>query len=154
PVEAIEPAASASDADEMAITLTTGERVSTDAVVLAIGGMVSGGVIYDPPEQRAGPQYADAGGEAFRLSVALPDVGIQAQGRHLDIVGSMHGPPLEATAWPRDDDPGFLEAVGVRAEGIALSPRIFADGDVVAAKPRTVLQAACHGSHTGAAAAR
>jgi glycerol-3-phosphate dehydrogenase subunit B len=85
--------------------------------------------------------------------VAIPGVAIQAQGQHLDLVGSLHGPALDATAWPRDADPGFLEAVGARCDGLALGPRIFAAGDVVADKPRTILQAAFHGIHAGAAAA-
>lgn len=146
-VTAIEPGA------ETTVTLADGDRVTADAVVVAIGGLASGGVIYDPPEYRAGPQYPDAGGQAFRLSVALGGVAIQAGGRHLDVVGSLHGPPLEATAWPRDVDPGFLEAVGVRTVGLEIAPRVFAAGDVVADKPRTILQAAFHGIHAGAAAA-
>ncbi len=64
-------------------------------------------------------------------------------------------------AWPSDADPGLLESVGLRADGPAvvlhedadIHGRLLAAGDVVADRPRTVLQAAFDGIRAGAEAA-
>jgi len=142
--------------DEIHLTLENGEEVVTDRVVLAVGGVAAGGVVYDAPEQHAGTDIPERGGPPWRLSVDLA-APMQAHGRVLDVVGSIHGPPLDQVAWPVDADPGFLEAVGVRCDGLAVlganGGRIVAAGDVVADKPRTVLQAVFSGVRAGAAAA-
>jgi glycerol-3-phosphate dehydrogenase subunit B len=154
----VERIASAKDERDGALVLhiEDGDSVSTDSVVLALGGVAAGGVIYDPPEQHAGQDAPPAGGRPWRLSLDM-EATLQAQGVVLDTVGSMHGPSLDQVAWPTDADPGFLESVGVRCEGLevagAVSARIFAAGDVVADKPRTVLQAVFSGIRAGAAAA-
>jgi glycerol-3-phosphate dehydrogenase subunit B len=127
-------------------------QVEVDAVVLAIGGLVGGGIIYDPPEDRAGRDMARAGGVPFQLSLRAP-LTLQAMGKRLDVVGSMLGPALDAVAWPVDADPGYLEAVGVASQGAVAAPGLFAAGDCVADQPRTVLQAAYSGIVAGAAAA-
>jgi glycerol-3-phosphate dehydrogenase subunit B len=116
-------------------------------VVLAIGGIVAGGVIYAPP---------DAAGSArgripFELSV---DAGVTLSpggpGR-MDIVASTHGPELDVSAWPAGDRPGALETVGVRCEDGRAGEGILAAGDVVAGRPRTVLEAVASGLAAGVA---
>ncbi len=144
--------------DELRVRLDNGDDVITDGVVLALGGVVAGGVVYDPPERHAGQDLPERGGAPWRLSLACP-AELQAHGRVLDVVGSIHGPPLDEVAWPIDADPGFLEAVGVRCEGVSLTsdgavqPRLLAAGDVMADRPRTVLQAVFSGIRAGAAVA-
>jgi glycerol-3-phosphate dehydrogenase subunit B len=76
-----------------------------------------------------------------------------AQNRSIDIVGSMHGPPLDEIAWPIDADPGYLEAVGIACEGVEAGPGLYAAGDAIADRPRTLLQAVYSGALAGAAAA-
>ncbi len=137
---------------ELRVTVDEDEHRLTDAVVLAIGGLAAGGVVYDPPEQSAGQDLPLAGRAPFRLSVDAP-VRLQAQRQPIDVVGSIHGPALDEVAWPVDADPGLLEAVGVACEGLEAAPQIFAAGDVVADKPRTLLQAVYSGVLAGAAAA-
>ena len=137
-----------------------GEPLLVDAVVLALGGVVGGGVVYDPPEQRAGADMPAAGGRPFRISLEL-EVPMQGAGRPLDVVSSVHGPALDDVAWPRDADPGLLESVGVACDGFEVSRRrgrhlplrLFAAGDVVADMPRTILQAVFSGIRAGALAA-
>lgn len=141
------------DGTELLVELDHGERVVTDAVVLAIGGLVAGGIVYDPPERDASTGLAPTGRAPFRLSMDVPDAVLQARGRPLRVVGSMQGPSLDESAWPIDADPGLLEAVGVRCDNLTLGPQIYAAGDVVADKPRTVLQAVYLGLLAGAAAA-
>lgn len=144
--------------DELRLTLENGDGATTDGVVLALGGVVAGGVVYDPPEHHAGQDMPERGAAPWRLSLTCP-AEMQALGRVLDVVGSIHGPALDEVAWPIDADPGFLEAVGVRCEGLALVsdgavlPRLLAAGDVMADRPRTVLQAAFSGIRAGASVA-
>ena len=154
-VDRIEPG------DEIKLLLENGDVVISDSVVLALGGVAAGGVIYEAPEQSAGVDMPERGGAPWRLSLdigtrANGQIGphqMQAHGRVLDVVGSIHGPPLDEVAWPVDADPGFLEAVGVRCDGLRISSGLLAAGDVIADKPRTVLQAAYSGIRAGAVAA-
>ena len=137
---------------ELRVTVDDDEHRLTDAVVLAIGGLAAGGVVYDPPEQSAGQDLPLAGRAPFRLSLDAP-VRLQARRRSIDVGSSIHGPALDEVAWPVDADPGLLEAVGVACDGPEAAPQIYAAGDVVADKPRTVLQAVYGGVLAGAAAA-
>jgi glycerol-3-phosphate dehydrogenase subunit B len=129
-----------------------GDGLATDAVVLAIGGLVAGGIGYHPAEQDAGRGIAHSARTPFRASVDAA-VKLAAQGRTLDVGGSMHGPALDALAWPTDADPGLLEAVGILCDGTLAAPDVFAAGDAVADRPRTLLQAAYSGIRAGANAA-
>lgn len=140
------------ESPEVTVHLATGEAIVADAVVLAVGGVAAGGVIYDPPEQFAGQDMPMAGGRAFRLSLELP-VALASANRPLDVVSSIHGPPLDEIAWPVDADPSLLESVGVASDGLLAADRVFAAGDVMADKPRTLLQAAFSGIRAGTAAA-
>jgi glycerol-3-phosphate dehydrogenase subunit B len=138
---------------ELATVLADGEeRAVSESVVLALGGLVSGGVRYDPPSQHAGTDIAAEGAAPFRLSLAVP-LPLQALGHRIDVVGSMHGPAIDQLAWPIDADPGLLEAVGIAGEGLAALPGVYAAGDVLADRPRTLLQAVYSGLVAGAAAA-
>lgn len=136
---------------EYELSFEDGAPVQTDAVVLAVGGLAAGGIVYEAPEQRAGQDWAKAGGVPFRLSLAAR-VDLQAHGRRLDVVSSMHGPPLDEVAWPTDADPGYLEAIGIACDGVVAGKGLFAAGDVMADRPRTLLQAVFSGILAGAAA--
>lgn len=129
--------------------------VTADAAVLAIGGLIGGGVIYAPPEHAAGADLPPGGRVPFELSARAPVVLSLGGSTRMEIVASMHGPELDRAAWPRDGRPGALETVGVRwddARSARASEGIFAAGDVVAGRPRTLLEAAAAGILAGAAA--
>jgi glycerol-3-phosphate dehydrogenase subunit B len=132
--------------------LEDGSQLSAHALVLALGGVAAGGVVYQPPEQEAGQDMPSAGRVPFRLSLDAP-VMLQAHGQRIDVVSSMFGPTLDELAWPEDADPGLLEAIGVACEGTCAAPGVFAAGDVVADRPRTMLQAVHSGVRAGEAAA-
>ncbi|HHH27619.1 MAG TPA: hypothetical protein ENK57_04610 [Polyangiaceae bacterium] len=146
--------------DELVVSLDDDEEVVADAVVVACGGLAAGGVIYEPPEHRAGMDMPEAGAAPWRLSIDAP-LQMQGHGRRLDVVGSVHGPALDHVGWPTDADPGLLESVGIRTAGTAavllesagFEARLLAAGDVVADRPRTMLQAAFDGIRAGADAA-
>ncbi|HZO16454.1 MAG TPA: hypothetical protein VFB62_24435 [Polyangiaceae bacterium] len=138
--------------DEFAVWLDDDKPALCDAVVIAVGGVAAGGVIYEPPEQRSGQDIASAGGVPFRLSLKAP-VRLRVAGKLLDVVSSMHGPTLDEVAWPTDADPSHLEAVGIACEGVEIERGLYAAGDAIADRPRTLLQAVYSGALAGAAAA-
>jgi glycerol-3-phosphate dehydrogenase subunit B len=139
----------------LAISLARGEApLVADAVVLAIGGLVAGGVIYAPPEHAAGADLPPGGKVAFELSVDAPVVLSSGGASRMGIVASMHGPELDLAAWPFGGRPGALETVGVLCEGARAGEGIYAAGDVIAGRPRTVLEAVVSGLAAGAALAR
>jgi glycerol-3-phosphate dehydrogenase subunit B len=126
------------------ITVTlarAGAKLVADAVVLALGGIAAGGVTYAPPERAARADLPPAAKVPFELSVEAPVVLSAGGSRRLDVVASLHGPELDVSAWPIDGQPGTLEAVGVRCAGARAGEGIYAAGDVVAGRPRTVLEA-------------
>jgi glycerol-3-phosphate dehydrogenase subunit B len=129
-----------------------GATRKADIVVLAIGGLAGGGVIYAPPEHAAGADLPPGGRVPFELSVSAPVVLSLSGSSRMEIIASMHGPELDLTAWPRDGRPGVLETVGVLCEGVRAAERIYAAGNVVAGRPRTLLEAAAAGIAAGASA--
>lgn len=128
------------------------ERIVTDAAVLAVGGVVGGGVLYTPPEHAAGQDLPPGGRIPFALSLKAP-VTLGDGGAALEVVSSLHGPELDTAAWPDGDQPGLLESVGVRCAGLRAGRGVFAAGDVVAGRPRTALEAVATGLLAGAEAA-
>jgi glycerol-3-phosphate dehydrogenase subunit B len=127
--------------------------VEADAVVLAVGGLAGGGVIYDPPEHAAGPEGAERVRPPFRLSLEVEGVTLGTDGARR-LAGSMFGPDLERSAWPRPGEAGTLERVGVVARRTELGPGLYAAGDVLAGSQRTVLAALRSGIAAGHRAAR
>ena len=134
----------------LSVTLRDQARVlSASSVVLAIGGLTGGGVVYDPPDRGAGPDGAIAMRAAFELSLSLPtpaNVGAQRD------ASSLHGPVLDEVAWPVRGRASALERVGVFATDPALAGDLFVAGDVVADRPRTMLEALVAGAHAGSKA--
>jgi hypothetical protein len=115
------------------------ELLAADAVVLAVGGLVSGGVglrSRRSPEPGSGP---------FALSLDAP-VHFELDGEELLGVASLHG--LDLQSWGI----GALERVGIATDAARVrgAEQLFAAGSVVAGRPRTTLEAV----RTGIAAAR
>jgi glycerol-3-phosphate dehydrogenase subunit B len=142
----------ADDDGDLRVITEDGRELTADAAVLAVGGVAGGGVVYDPPEHDAGQDFPEQGRVPFRLSLeAAVEMGVR--GRRIDVVGSVHGPALDHIAWPVDADPSVLEAVGVRCDGVRAGPSTWAAGDVIADRPRTLLEAVWSGVLAGVAAA-
>jgi glycine/D-amino acid oxidase-like deaminating enzyme len=116
-----------------------GEPIEADAVVIAVGGVAAGGVELERP------RLGHRGGAGFRLSLGAP-VPFELDGNELDAASTLHGVDFEALGL------GALERVGVASDGprVVGQTTLFVAGDVVAARPRTVLEAA----RAGIAAAR
>lgn len=130
--------------------------IAADSVVLAIGGLVGGGLRYTPPDHEAGEDLPPAGAVSFATSLAIADdlgAALVVRGRRLDVGSSLHGPTLDATAWPTPAAPGVLEAVGLRADAALARRGVHVAGDAVADRPRTLLEAVATGVAAGIAAA-
>ncbi len=153
--------ATAIEAEEdgrLAVKLVRANKpLRADGVVLAMGGLAGGGVVYQPAERGAGADLPTGGRVPFALSLAA-DVTLAAQlapvpsgagTMRLGATSSMHGPELDLVAWPVNGHPGALESVGVRCEGVRAAERITAAGDVIAGRARTLLEALASGLRAG-----
>jgi glycine/D-amino acid oxidase-like deaminating enzyme len=111
--------------------------IQGQAVVLAVGGLVSGAI-----------EFAEFGADApvFRLSLQVP-VTLGLEGTKLTPASSLHGP-----VFTHDTGPSALEGIGILTRGCAIQGRsdLFAAGACMAGRPRTVLDAV----RTGITAAR
>ncbi len=127
--------------------------LEADAVVLAAGGLVGGGLEYQPGEAMLAAALPPEARPVFRCAIDAP-VRLGAHGRPLDVPGSLFGTAPEAVAWPTSRDP-LMERVGVLCddEGRA-APHLYAAGELVADAPRTWPFALASGARAGAAAAR
>jgi hypothetical protein len=120
--------------------------------VLATGGLVGGGVTFDPPSHAASPEGPDAVRPPLSLSVSIP--GVQVAGVRGGVTGSLLGPVLDGAAWPTREEPGILERAGVVPDGAGLvRAGVWAAGDVVHDRVRTILEAVRAGLRAGRAAA-
>lgn len=110
------------------------ETLEVDAVVLATGGVAAGGVRLVKTD-RAEPTR-----ESLGLSLEAPVV-FQLDGHLFDGASSLHGIDFQARGAKA------IERLGVAAEGVrALGQSgLFVAGDVIADRPRTVLEAARSG---------
>jgi glycine/D-amino acid oxidase-like deaminating enzyme len=137
-------------------TLETGDAVYADAVVLATGGLLAGGIEYDPSEAVLASALPPFARVPFRLGLAIEGTTatLGVHGRALELPGSLFGVPPESLTWPFERD-APIERVGllVGAEG-SVAPGFYVAGDVVADMARTWLQALESGAEAGVAASR
>lgn len=146
-VEAIEREASL-----VVARLEEGEPIAASAAVIAIGGLVAGGVAYAPSEALLATALPRHPRPAFVLGLDA-DVSLGVGGHPLVVPGSMFGVQPESIAWPMHAAP-VLEHVGVLVDGeLRAGEGVWAAGDVVADRPRTFLEALASGARAGRAAA-
>jgi glycerol-3-phosphate dehydrogenase subunit B len=130
-----------------------GAPLDAAAVVLATGGLIGGGLEYDPAEASFAAVFPPSSRPPFRLALDAPAV-LGAHGRPLDLPGSLFGIAPESLAWPYARDP-LMDRVGVLAgEGGRVRDGLYVAGEVVADAPRTWLHAIESGVRAGVMAAR
>lgn len=133
------------------VDLAESPSLRASTVVLAIGGLVGGGITFDPPDHAGGAEGAASVHAPFRLGL---DVELDRPFSRL--TGSLVGPVLDTNAWPTRDRESALERVGLDARDgshpVALD--VYAAGDVVSSRPRTILDAIATGIRAGLAASR
>jgi hypothetical protein len=127
--------------------------IEADAVVVAAGGLVGGGLEYQSSEwilAAALPPYSRA---PFRCTIDGP-LPLGARGRPLELPGSLYGVPPESIAWPFVADP-LMNRVGVLcAPDGCVAQGLYVAGELVADLPRNWLDALESGVRAGIAAAR
>jgi len=125
--------------------------VVADAVVIATGGMATGSIVYTPPDLQAGEHMPSRVEPPFSFGIQTIDLSIPlscGKGR-IDAGSSVFGPPLDTTAWPSGVRSSTLESVGIEAVDGKVCPGVYAAGDVVAGKRRTMLEAVASGLRVG-----
>lgn len=127
-----------------------GERAPLlfDAAIVATGGVASGGILYAPPEHLADEDIAPAGSIPYALSLDAP-LELALGSRALPVVASMQGPELDTTLWPSEGRPSTLEQIGALAPVVREGQTLFVAGDLLAHRPRTLLEAASSGLRAG-----
>ncbi|MEO8799960.1 MAG: FAD/NAD(P)-binding protein, partial [Polyangiaceae bacterium] len=138
------------------VVLEDGEPLEADAVVIAAGGLVGGGLVYSPGAAANAAELPPDARPTLRVGVAAPVV-LGSRGSAALRPSTLFGAPPEAIAWPFATDP-WIERAGILvAEGGAAldAPSgLFAAGDVTADAPRAWLATFERGATAGAAAAR
>ncbi len=129
---------------------TDGGVLEADSLVLAMGGLLGGGVEYAPSEAMIAPALPPFARIPFRLAIDAP-VTIGARGRALELPGSLFGVAPETLA---HEPNALLECVGILTDADGrVAPGLFAAGELRADRPRTWLDALATGAAAGAAAA-
>lgn len=130
------------------------------AVVLATGGLLGGGLRYEPSEARPGTELPAAPSPSFR--VTLDAQVLVGQGGHpLGIPGSLFGVAPESLVWPFVGDGGIGLDVAARVGVLSTPdgsvrggpPGLFVAGELEADQPRGWLDALVSGARAGSLAA-
>jgi hypothetical protein len=127
-------------------TLTSGDAVESDAVLVAVGGLLGGGLSYRQSEAEDARELPGSSRGPFDLTIRCP-LPLGSLGIPQLAPGSLFGVAPETIAWPYVSAPLF-ERIGVLVDDMgcaAAVPLLYAAGDVVADRPRTWLEAAAAG---------
>jgi len=142
------------EGDRWRISLADGAMLEAHALVLALGGLVGGGLDYSPGEAAEASVLPPASRPPFRLAIDVAAATLGAHGRPLEVPGSLFGMAPESLAWPFSTD-ALMEHVGVLVDDQGrAAPGLYAAGETVADAPRTWLAALESGVRAGSAAAR
>jgi glycerol-3-phosphate dehydrogenase subunit B len=135
------------------IAIAGREALVADAVVLATGGLVGGGVRFEPPEHAAGAEGAERIRSPLSLRPAVTGARLSL-GRDPGPASSTHGPVFDEHGWPMGERAGAIERAGVLVDAAGLvAPGVYAAGDVTFGERRTVLAAVRSGLRAGRLAA-
>ncbi len=155
-VDRTQAGAQGSDRAPWRVTTLEGLSLHAEAVVLATGGLLGGGLEYAPSEAILAAALPRGARAPLRATLDGP-LTLGAHGRPLEAPGSLFGLAPEEIAWPFAPD-GLLSRAGILVgdDGrCATAPQgLFAAGEIVADAPRTWLIALVGGAMAGAAAAR
>jgi len=152
-IERVDDWAVSLQADETGarVEMASGNGVTADAVVIAVGGLAGGGIEWSPVTTTCG----------FKASLVQP-ASLALRGRPLAPSGSLEGALFEKFSWCGESVSSGIERVGIWAdpEGQARLlagtpvPWLYAAGDAVADASRTVMEAIRSGLAAGARVAR
>jgi glycerol-3-phosphate dehydrogenase subunit B len=125
-----------------ATSALTAKDAGFDTVVLAVGGLISGGIVLE-----SDGESSRRNGAGLRLSLRAP-VTFALDEKALEHVSSPHGIDFSTLGL------GALERLGMAVDGPSVRgvKSLFAAGECVADRPRNVLEAARAGAVAGRAA--
>lgn len=126
--------------------------IDADAVVVATGGLVGGGIEYAPSDAMIASALPPLARPPFRVTLDAP-LTLGASGRPLDLPGSLFGLAPESIAWPLAPDP-LMDRVGVLCDRDGcVADGLYVAGDIVADSSRGWLDSLASGARAGRAAA-
>jgi glycerol-3-phosphate dehydrogenase subunit B len=141
--------------DAWRVSTDEGMTWEADAVVLATGGLLGGGLEYAPSEIVRASALPPFARPPLRLTVTAPLV-LGMRGRPLELPSSLFGVEPEGLAWPFVRD-GLLDRAGVLVDrdgtGLGGPGRLYAAGEIVADAPRAWLASLASGVRAGSSAA-
>jgi glycerol-3-phosphate dehydrogenase subunit B len=130
-----------------------GDPIVADALVVATGGLVGGGLAYTPSDAMPSSVLPPYARPTFHATLDAPFM-IGAHGRVLELPGSLYGVAPESIAWPFVPEGSTFERAGVLCEADGrVAEGLYVAGEIVADAPRTWLAALASGGRAGAAAA-
>lgn len=140
--------------------LQDGAVVEADAVVVAVGGMIGGGITLAPAESEESDEFPAAPRPPFVLSVQCDDLHMRTGAVRVEVPGSLQGPNLEEYAWPVvPEQRAVFERVGIAHDALRAVDSTgravcgcFVAGAAAADLPHTVLAAIDSGARAGALA--
>jgi glycerol-3-phosphate dehydrogenase subunit B len=135
------------------IELEEADSIPCDALVVAAGGLVGGGLEYTPSDAMPSSVHPPHARPAFRVTLDAP-LTVGAHGRALELPSSLFGVAPESIAWPFVPEGSTFERAGVLCEADGRAAEgLYVAGDLVADAPRAWLTALASGGRAGAAAA-
>ncbi len=143
--------------------LEHGSAVEADAIVIATGGMISGGIVFAPSGARESGEFPGPPTRAFRTSFACDELCLRTGSTAVEAPGSLHGPNLEDLRWPVvAEERAVFERVGIGCDaglravdetGAPIAGCMVA-GTAVAEAHHTVIASLVSGWRAGERAAR
>lgn len=114
-----------------------------DGLLLACGGIASGGVVFHRPDTNAGEDLPPTLEPSLRMGIAIEGMTMSLDGdRPLDLGGSIHGADIERHAWPQPYAPALLQTAGVWAPNSpSCGEHLWVAGDARAGRARTTGEA-------------
>jgi glycerol-3-phosphate dehydrogenase subunit B len=142
----------AKDGSRWTVAAETGWAAEADAVVIATGGLIGGGIEYAPGEAVHASALPPFARPPFRLTVDVPAT-LGAHGRPLELPSTLFGAAPESFAWPFVRDP-LMTRVGILADDDGRTESgLLVAGDLRADRPRAWLEALATGVVAGTSAA-
>jgi glycerol-3-phosphate dehydrogenase subunit B len=134
------------------VAAESGWVADTEAVVVATGGLIGGGLEYAPGEAVHASALPPFARPPFRLTIDAPAT-LGAHGRPLELPSTLFGAAPESFAWPFVRDP-LMTRVGILADEQGRTESgLFVAGDLRADRPRAWLESLATGVVAGVSAA-
>lgn len=97
--------------------LEHGSAIEADAIVIATGGLISGGIEFAPSGARESDEFPEPPTRPFRTSFACDELCLAIGAAPVEAPGSLHGLNPEDLRWPAvAEERAVFERVGLRCD--------------------------------------